>query len=485
MVKKQSKLLGKTSVDEDDASDVEMEHFWHDFMDLYFIRGRESRGCQDNDLVFFVRKMFTFTQFVNLCTNRKIVQNVLRARESRKRVLTAPFRLLKSNRMGVILSFAVYKTDLPSNATSSERIQATDGRFKQKPPGPWFAMMISIGILVIALLLGHIINAIVNQIANVEDDYHEMMELKKRAEAADVAKSQSLHGYSSNNMEVNSPYFVRRWAPKLDDLVDKNSVYVDWRRSFYLNLIAHTLFSVTVAICSYQVLKNHQTSLDTPLSSIYKEVESTPAYPDICFAVDDFDSTFDAVVLTDTDHCYCVILNADGGAAFPSEKTAQDCSSSDISSLKINTGSGKTEKTKLTLFLGFVSYQMVRDAYEAGKSRFESLLSLGHSPGKTDRIHMKGPGGRGEVEVVVSRVVDRSKQVSGPSSPELKRGFSIGIGTILRRAASVASVAAKHAYAAAASTQGSNEEMLPLKCCLMSVSLPWEHIAYDLLFKVG
>ncbi|KAI8001308.1 Protein ILITYHIA [Camellia lanceoleosa] len=51
-------------------------------------------------------------------------------------------------------------------------------------------------------------------------------------------------------------------------------------------------------------------------------------------------------VLIDTDHCYCVILNADGGAAFPSEKTAQDCSSSDISSLKINTGSGKIEKTK-------------------------------------------------------------------------------------------------------------------------------------------
>ncbi|CAL5361937.1 unnamed protein product [Camellia sinensis] len=53
-----------------------------------------------------------------------------------------------------------------------------------------------------------------------------------------------------------------------------------------------------------------------------------------------------STVLIDTDHCYCVILNADGGAAFPSETTAQDCSSSDISSLKINTGSGKTEKTK-------------------------------------------------------------------------------------------------------------------------------------------
>ncbi|CAL5361591.1 unnamed protein product [Camellia sinensis] len=56
-----------------------------------------------------------------------------------------------------------------------------------------------------------------------------------------------------------------------------------------------------------------------------------------------------STVLIDTDHCYCVILNADGGVAFPSEKTAQDCSSSDISSLKINTGSGKTEKTKVKI----------------------------------------------------------------------------------------------------------------------------------------
>ncbi|CAL5411359.1 unnamed protein product [Camellia sinensis] len=104
-----------------------------------------------------------------------------------------------------------------------------------------------------------------------------------------------------------------------------------------------------------------------------------------------------STVLIDTDHCYCVILNADGGAAFPSEKTAQDCSSSDISSLKINTGSGKTEKTKDLSIIEWFEMQM--------KSGFGSLLSLGHSPGKTDKIHMKGPGGCGEVEVAVSRVV--------------------------------------------------------------------------------
>lgn len=53
--------------------------------------------------------------------------NVLRARASGKGVLTAPFRLLKSNRLGVILTFAVYKSELPSNATPNERIKATDG----------------------------------------------------------------------------------------------------------------------------------------------------------------------------------------------------------------------------------------------------------------------------------------------------------------------------------------------------------------------
>lgn len=53
--------------------------------------------------------------------------NVLRARESGKGVLTAPFRLLKTNSLGVILTFAVYKRELPSNATPNERIQATDG----------------------------------------------------------------------------------------------------------------------------------------------------------------------------------------------------------------------------------------------------------------------------------------------------------------------------------------------------------------------
>ncbi|XP_038718236.1 uncharacterized protein LOC120011240 isoform X2 [Tripterygium wilfordii] len=299
-------------------------------------------------------------------------------------------------------------------------------------------------------------------------------------------------------MEGGSPYFVRRWAPKLNTLISDNSAEVDWRCSFYLNLIAHTSFTITVAICSHQALRNYQSDRDTPLTSIYKvvktvyaspsrvnfhldsqkEVETTPAYPDICFAVDDFDSTFDAVVLTSTDHCYCVLLNAHDGAAFPSENEPHYSASSSNSPQKNHTNSDKAKNSEITLFSGFVSYPMVREAYDAGKSRFGSLLS---PPGKTDRLYMKGPGGRGEVEVAVSGVADQSQEDSGPFSPiSSKKGF--GIGSIVRKAASVASVAAKNAYAAASAT-GTSDEMVPLKCCLMSISLPWEHIAYDILFK--
>uniref|UniRef100_A0A6N2MJ77 Uncharacterized protein n=1 Tax=Salix viminalis TaxID=40686 RepID=A0A6N2MJ77_SALVM len=369
MVKKHTKLLGKTTVEEEDASDVEMDsQFWHDVLDLYYIGGKESRRKQDDDLVFFVRK-------------------------------------------------------------------------------------------------------------------------------------RSTQGYGFNDsVESAAPYFVRRWAPKLDNIVGESSLEVDWRRSFYLNLIAHTSYTVTVAICSQEVLRNHQAGQDTQLSPIYKVVktvyaspsrvnfqldskkalEPTPAYPDIFFSVDDFDSTFDAVVLTERDHCYCVLLNAHDGAAFPSDKELHDGSSSSNVFQKNDTSSGKEKNSKLTLFSGFVSFQMVREAYDAGKSRFGSLL--GHSPGKTDRLYMKGPGGRGEVEVAVSGVEDQSQQDFGPFSPVIsKKGF--GIGSVFRKAAYVASEAARQAYAAASSSTSSDDETLPLKCCLMSISLPWEYIAYDLLFK--
>ncbi|KAH7837688.1 hypothetical protein Vadar_016700 [Vaccinium darrowii] len=65
-------------------------------------------------------------------------------------------------------------------------------RFSQKPSPHWIAIMASGGALIITLLLVQIFNAARLRIAGVEHDCQEMMELKHRAEAADVAKSQEM-----------------------------------------------------------------------------------------------------------------------------------------------------------------------------------------------------------------------------------------------------------------------------------------------------
>ncbi|KAM0830866.1 hypothetical protein ACQ4PT_065936 [Festuca glaucescens] len=197
-------------------------------------------------------------------------ENIIRARESGKGVLTAPFKLLNS-RLGVILTYTVYNTELPANARPQERIQVAIGylggifdiealvdkllhqlagkqsimvnvydttnewpismygsndtcggmyhnstlnfgdpsrrhemhcRFMQKPPLPWSAITSSLGTLVIGLLLGYIFYATMHRIEKVEDDYQNMIELKKRAEDADVAKSQFLATVSH---EIRTP----------------------------------------------------------------------------------------------------------------------------------------------------------------------------------------------------------------------------------------------------------------------------------------
>ncbi|KAL6499086.1 Hexokinase-3 [Orobanche gracilis] len=75
--------------------------------------------------VIFAPEIVAHVISVDVLSGKEDRENVLRARESRKGVLTAPFRLLKTNRLGVILIFAVYKGDISADATPAERIQET------------------------------------------------------------------------------------------------------------------------------------------------------------------------------------------------------------------------------------------------------------------------------------------------------------------------------------------------------------------------
>ncbi|XP_023548203.1 histidine kinase 4-like [Cucurbita pepo subsp. pepo] len=75
-------------------------------------------------------------------------------------------------------------------------------RYHQKAPTLWTALTTAFLFFVIGLLVGYILYGAATHIVKVEDDFHEMQELKVLAEAADVAKSQFLATVSH---EIRTP----------------------------------------------------------------------------------------------------------------------------------------------------------------------------------------------------------------------------------------------------------------------------------------
>ncbi|EOY01314.1 CHASE domain containing histidine kinase protein isoform 2 [Theobroma cacao] len=76
-------------------------------------------------------------------------------------------------------------------------------RYHQKAPTSWTALTTAFLFFVICLLVGYILYGAAIHIVKVEDDFHEMQELKVRAEAADVAKSQQFLATVSH--EIRTP----------------------------------------------------------------------------------------------------------------------------------------------------------------------------------------------------------------------------------------------------------------------------------------
>ncbi|GLJ40220.1 hypothetical protein SUGI_0825400 [Cryptomeria japonica] len=77
--------------------------------------------------VIFSQDTVSYIASLDMMSGKEDRENILRARASGRAVLTSPFRLLNSTHLGVVLTFAVYKIDLPSDSTPEERIQATAG----------------------------------------------------------------------------------------------------------------------------------------------------------------------------------------------------------------------------------------------------------------------------------------------------------------------------------------------------------------------
>ncbi|XP_057440900.1 histidine kinase 2 [Lotus japonicus] len=77
--------------------------------------------------VIFAQETVSHIVSIDMMSGKEDRENILRARASGKGVLTSPFKLLKSNHLGVVLTFAVYNSKLPPDATVEQRVEATVG----------------------------------------------------------------------------------------------------------------------------------------------------------------------------------------------------------------------------------------------------------------------------------------------------------------------------------------------------------------------
>ncbi|KAL6635096.1 hypothetical protein ACP70R_027767 [Stipagrostis hirtigluma subsp. patula] len=76
--------------------------------------------------VIFSQDTVSYLARIDMMSGEEDRENIVRARETGKAVLTNPF-LLGSNHLGVVLTFAVYRPDLPDDASVEQRVEATIG----------------------------------------------------------------------------------------------------------------------------------------------------------------------------------------------------------------------------------------------------------------------------------------------------------------------------------------------------------------------
>ncbi|KAF8775953.1 hypothetical protein HU200_004088 [Digitaria exilis] len=77
--------------------------------------------------VVFSQDTLKYLAKIDMMSGEPDRENILRARTTGKAVLTNPFRLLGSTHLGVVLTFAVYRPDLPDDASVEQRVEATIG----------------------------------------------------------------------------------------------------------------------------------------------------------------------------------------------------------------------------------------------------------------------------------------------------------------------------------------------------------------------
>ena len=294
-----------------------------------------------------------------------------------------------------------------------------------------------------------------------------------------VGEGGAAAGAPPEGWEVLWEVLVRRRGPAA--LLDLGQG-VDWTRSFYLNVVLQARYQLTVALCQGADLERHRAGLAGPATPLMKvtrrvyaspsrvsvdpaaasgraEAPPQPAYPDVFFFVPDFTDAFgDVVAARPSDQCLCVLLSCTG------------CGALDPGVAGGGGGAGGKWK-KVCVFSGFVSQERLCGALDlrpgGGGRLFGGLLGGARGAPSPHLVRLQGPNNKGNAEVAVTEMpATRADRDTGEEGPAEGRG-------LLRRLGQ-----AGGAGAGGGAPSG-------LQCCIMNVSIPWYHLASDLVLKGG
>lgn len=252
---------------------------------------------------------------------------------------------------------------------------------------------------------------------------------------------------------------VRRWQPQLPGDIASMSDCYHWQRSLLVNLVLQTRYVMTIAVYDNDTLQkkrdlqlkgagrdaSEQRHLLKPVLEIRKRVYASPhfevfddsskgfsdrdvstgmqqTFPTLYFAVcDDSDRERDlleSVILSDAEHCLCVILSATieediwgtEGDEYRSRAPASPAGERDGTSVS---------KRNVKLFSGFVTHAQVTGSYQEQKG-WTTYLSRRKTP---TRLGMRGPRGKGRAEVVVEESPhdQQEENAAGDSSARVTR----------------------------------------------------------------
>ena len=277
---------------------------------------------------------------------------------------------------------------------------------------------------------------------------------------------------------------------------------------------------------SRQVYASH-THISISLEEAKAGAEPKMAYPQIYFSIDDFEEAFEDLIVEDEDHCLCVLLYARDGPTFQwkgsntpkEEKGAKSNSLKDSSAADVEaeaddqlnlSKSNKNNKTKVSLFSGYVPYSQLwravsKQARGSNVGGFLGMSSGSVSNEQPEKLVMRGPGGKGHAEVAVTLLNRKSvhtvkeenttnananAKASSSSSPlnaneddagappdaPVKKGLKSFFSSIQNNASQLASNMLK-----SSGEKANSRTTQHIRCCLMNVSLPWESLCHDIL----